>query len=100
MIEISVKNASEKLGDLLDLVEKGERLLIKRSGSQVAALTAVPKNPRKSLKSLKSRTQGIAQVGRTASKNLSSVSPSGPPFTSRANHSRMRVLKGRSAERF
>ena len=65
MLEVNVKEARSKLSILLDRVERGEEIIIKRHGKKVALLVSPEK--KKALPSLKDFRASISTRGRALS---------------------------------
>ena len=65
MLEVNVKEARSKLSILLDRVERGEEIVIKRRGKKVALLVS-PKNEN-ALPSLKKFRASISATGKSLS---------------------------------
>ena len=65
MLEVNVKEARSKLSTLLDRVERGEEIIIKRRGKKIALLVSPERQ--KGLPSLKEFRASISLAG----KNLS-----------------------------
>jgi len=63
MLEVNVKEARSKLSILLDRVERGEEIIIKRRGKKVALL--VPPKRENTLSSLKEFRASISTTGKS-----------------------------------
>ena len=68
MLEVNVKEARSKLSILLDRVERGEEIIIKRRGKKVALLVS-PKRGN-ALPSLKKFRASISAAGKSLSKTV------------------------------
>jgi prevent-host-death family protein len=65
MLEVNVKEARSKLSILLDKVERGEEIIIKRRGKKVALLISPKKD--NALPSLKKFRASISATGKSLS---------------------------------
>jgi prevent-host-death family protein len=68
MIEVNVKEARSKLSILLDRVERGEEIIIKRRGKKVALLVSPER--KNALPSLKDFRASISTTGKTLSETV------------------------------
>jgi prevent-host-death family protein len=68
VIEVSAKEARDKLGRLLDRVERGDEIIITRRGKRVAVLTSAAEC--KTLPSLKKFRASISVKGKTLSETI------------------------------
>lgn len=68
MLEVSVKEARSKLSTLLDRVERGEEIIIKRRGKQIALLVSPERE--KTLPSLKEFRSSISPAGEPLSETV------------------------------
>jgi prevent-host-death family protein len=68
MLEVNVKEARSKLSTLLDRVERGEEIIIKRRGKKVALLVSPERE--KSLPSLKEFRASISPTGKPLSETV------------------------------
>lgn len=69
-MEIGVKEARSKFSSLLDLVEEGKEIIIRRRGKEVARL-APPRGGEKALPSLKNFRKSLRIKGERLSKTVS-----------------------------
>ena len=68
MLEVNVKEARSKLSILLDKVERGEEIIIKRRGKKVALLVS-PKREN-ALPSLRKFRESISTTGKSLSETV------------------------------
>ena len=68
MIEVNVKEARSKLSILLDRVERGEEIIIKRRGKKVALLVSPER--KNALPSLKDFRASISTTGKSLSETV------------------------------
>ena len=68
MLEVNVKEARSKLSILLDRVERGEEIVIKRRGKKIALLVSPEKE--KALPSLKEFRAAISPAGKPLSETV------------------------------
>lgn len=68
MLEVNVKEARSKLSILLDRVERGEEIIIKRRGKKVALLVSA--NREKALPSIKDFRASISTTGKPLSETV------------------------------
>jgi len=68
MLEVNVKNARSNLSSLLDLVERGEEIIITRRGKKVARL--VPPQTERTLPSLKEFRSSLSIRGKPMSQTV------------------------------
>jgi prevent-host-death family protein len=68
MLEVNVKEARSKLSMLLDRVERGEEIIIKRRGKKVALLVS-PKREN-ALPSLRKFRESISTTGKSLSETV------------------------------
>ena len=68
MLEVNVKEARSKLSILLDRVERGEEIIIKRRGKKVALLVSPER--KNALPSLKDFRASISTTGKTLSETV------------------------------
>ena len=68
MLEVNVKNARSNLSSLLDLVERGEEIIITRRGKKVARLA--PPQTERTLPSLKEFRSSLSVRGKPMSQTV------------------------------
>ena len=68
MLEVNVKEARSKLSLLLDRVERGEEIIIKRRGKKIALLVSPQRE--KTLPSLKKFRAAISPAGKPLSETV------------------------------
>ena len=68
MLEVNVKEARSKLSILLDRVERGEEIIIKRRGKKIALLVSPERE--KTLPSLKEFRASISPAGKPLSETV------------------------------
>ena len=68
MLEVNVKEARSKLSILLDRVERGEKIIIKRRGKKVALLVSPQRE--NDLPSLKKFRASISTTGKSLSETV------------------------------
>jgi prevent-host-death family protein len=68
MLEVNVKEARSKLSNLLDRVERGEEIIIKRRGRKVALLVSPQRED--ALPSLKKFRASISATGKSLSETV------------------------------
>ena len=71
MLEVNVKEARSKLSSLLDRVERGEKVIIKRRGKKVALLVAP--GTKSALPSLKEFRASISVKGKAMSETITDM---------------------------
>ncbi len=71
MLEVNVKEARSKLSMLLDRVERGEEIIIKRRGKKVALLVSPER--KSALPSLKDFRASISINGKTLSETVTDL---------------------------
>ena len=71
MLEVNVKEARSKLSSLLDKVERGEKVIIKRRGKKVALLMSP--GMKSALPSLRDFRASISVKGKAMSKTITDM---------------------------